>query len=40
MPEIGPNQMSHSHQSPCLQFLRVHFAFSAREAEIGHDFPF
>ena len=29
MPEIGPNRMSHSHQSSCLKFLRDHFAFSA-----------
>ena len=40
MPEIGPNRMSHSYQSSCLKFARVHFAFSARGAEIGQDFPF
>ena len=40
MPEIGPSRMSHSHQSSCLNFLHVHFAFSAQGAEIGHDFPF
>ena len=40
MPEIGPNRMSHSHQSSCLKFLRDHFAFSAWGAEVGQDFPF
>ena len=40
MPEIGPSRMSHSHQSSCLNFLHVQFAFSAQGAEIGHNFPF